>query len=180
MATLKQKKLAKELANNLKSKNTLTAGQMLEKVGYSKNLVKQPGRVIQAEGVQQELAQLLPDEYLDEAHRELLDQKKIEYFVFPNKMSDEEITDKVNDIGIEIINIQKSARGKYAFYSVIDVTARKAALDMAYKLKGSYAPEKRESVNLNVNVTGKPSPKEEEVVNKANEELRKLYGEKEA
>jgi hypothetical protein len=55
MATLKQKKLAKAIVENLEGKETKTAGEMLEKVGYSQHLVKQPGRVIESEGVQEAL-----------------------------------------------------------------------------------------------------------------------------
>ena len=35
----------------------LTGGEMLEKVGYSPNLVKQPGRVMEAQGVKDALAE---------------------------------------------------------------------------------------------------------------------------
>lgn len=167
--TLKQKKLAKLIVENLESEETLTGGQMLEKVGYSEGLIKHPGRVISQEGVQQELERLLPDEYLNQAHRELLDHKRIDYFVFPKEMLDEEIEKKVNDVGIEVINIQPSLKGKYAFYSVLDANARKAALDMAFKRKGSYAPEKRQSVNVNLEVNSKS----EQIKDKYEEELRK-------
>lgn len=55
MATIKQKRLARELLDTAVMDNPPTAGQMLEKVGYSKNLAKQPGRVIQAQGVRDAL-----------------------------------------------------------------------------------------------------------------------------
>lgn len=58
MSTIRQKKLAKQIVNNLEGKTDFTAGQMLENVGYSEHLVKQPGRIIQSEGVQEELARL--------------------------------------------------------------------------------------------------------------------------
>lgn len=55
MATEKQKKVAKELAKNVKRKKPVSAGKMLENVGYSKHLVKQPKRVIDSNGVKEEL-----------------------------------------------------------------------------------------------------------------------------
>ena len=58
MATQKQKKVAQILVNNLSIDKPLNGGEVLEKVGYSKNLVKQPGRVIQSVGVQEELKNL--------------------------------------------------------------------------------------------------------------------------
>lgn len=57
MPTTKQRKLAKELLNAAAMDKPPTAGQMLAKVGYSKNLVKQPGRVIEAQGVKDALAE---------------------------------------------------------------------------------------------------------------------------
>src|SRR5690348_1292339 len=55
MATQKQKRVARLIVENATLDKPLNAGQMLEKVGYSPNLVKQPGRVIESEGVQEEL-----------------------------------------------------------------------------------------------------------------------------
>jgi len=55
MATLRQRKLAKAIVENLEAEDTQTAGQLLEKVGYSPHLAKQPGRVIESEGVQEAL-----------------------------------------------------------------------------------------------------------------------------
>lgn len=90
------------------------------------------------------------DEDLEKAHRELLNQKRTEYFTFPKTMQDDEIEAKVNAAGLELLVIQDGEKGRYAFYAVIDAQARKSALDMAYKLKGSYAAEKTQSVHLNV------------------------------
>lgn len=84
-----------------------------------------------------------PDEMLAEKHMELLNQKQVAYFVFPKYMDDDEIEEKVNAAGFEIIVIRFGEKGKYAFYSNSDSNAKKAAIDMAYKIKGSYAPEKK-------------------------------------
>lgn len=55
MATTKQKKVAKLIIENLELDKPLTSGQMLEKVGYSKGIAESPSRVMQSEGVQEEL-----------------------------------------------------------------------------------------------------------------------------
>lgn len=60
--TQRQKKLAKALIANAQADKPLNAGQMLENVGYSNNLVKQPGRIIEQAGVKTELALLGFDE----------------------------------------------------------------------------------------------------------------------
>lgn len=84
------------------------------------------------------------DEMLAKKHMELLNQKQKAYFVFPKSMDDEEIEEKVNAAGFEVIVISPGEKGKYAFYSIDDVVAKKAGIDMAYKIKGSYAPEKKQ------------------------------------
>lgn len=104
------------------------------------------------------IQEALKDEDLAQAHSELLNQKKTEYFVFPKKMTEEEIEEKVQAAGLELIVIQPGEKGQYAFYSTIDAAARKSALDMAYKLKGSYAAEK--STTLNVNLDAKIEDKD--------------------
>ena len=58
MATARQKKLAKVIVENSTLDKPLNGGEMLAKVSYSKGLQKQPSRVIEAEGVQEELTAL--------------------------------------------------------------------------------------------------------------------------
>jgi hypothetical protein len=57
MATLKQKRLAKAIVENSQSKEPKTAGQLLELAGYDKTTAEAtPGRIIDQQGVQEELA----------------------------------------------------------------------------------------------------------------------------
>lgn len=108
--------------------------------------------------VKKTVAEALTDELLLQKHLELLDQTRFEYFTFSKKMSDEEITQKVNSVGVELVVIQDGEKGKYAFYKTVDSVARKGGLEMAYKLKGSYAPDK--TVNVNVELEADSSIKE--------------------
>jgi hypothetical protein len=88
------------------------------------------------------LAEYFPDDFLAQHHLELINQKKVEYFVFSKKLKDEEIEQLVEESGFKVINIRATMMGKMAFYSVPDSKAKKDALDMAYKIKSTYAPEK--------------------------------------
>lgn len=63
MPTTKQKRVAKLIVENLTIDKPLTGGQMLEKVGYSKGIAESPSRVIESEGVQEELQILGFDPY---------------------------------------------------------------------------------------------------------------------
>lgn len=105
---------------------------------------------LQKPKIKQGIAQVLDDDFLASAHAQLFNQVRVEYFVFPKKMSDEEITEHIASIGIKVITIRESDRGKLAFYSLPDAVAIKGALEMAFKLKGAYAPEKSISVNIAV------------------------------
>lgn len=95
------------------------------------------------------LAQRLPDDILEENHKALFKQKRVDYFVFPKTMEDEEIKQHVLANGLEVITVRTSDKGKMAFYSIPDAMAISKGLDMGYKLKGAYAPDK--SINLNLN-----------------------------
>lgn len=56
MATQRQKKLAKVIVENSSLDKPLNAGEMLEKVGYSKSVSEsKPSDIIEAQGVQEEL-----------------------------------------------------------------------------------------------------------------------------
>jgi len=92
----------------------------------------------------------LPDDLLAEHHNKLFKQVQTSYFTFPKSMSDEEIIEHVNANGIDVITVRESDKGKLAFYTIPDANAIKNGLDMAYKLKGSYAAEKSMALNLNV------------------------------
>lgn len=108
--------------------------------------------------IQKAIADRLTDELLSEKHIELFNQKRIDYFMFPKSMDDEEIREHVESVGITVITVRTTEKGKMAFYSLPDANAIKGALDMAYKIKSTYAPEK--SVNVNVEVEASPVIKE--------------------
>lgn len=146
MATTKQRRVAKILLENT-GKSVSSA---MREAGYPEATAKNPQQLTRSQGWQELMIDHLSDEGLAKAHEELLNQTKTEYFTFPKTMQDEEIEIKVNAAGLELIVIQDGEKGRYAFYAVIDAQARKSALDMAYKLKGSYAAEKSQSLNLTV------------------------------
>lgn len=57
--TIKQQRLAKAIVENMHKEVPLTAGQMLENVGYSPNVaVGKPAEIMESEGVEVELALL--------------------------------------------------------------------------------------------------------------------------
>ena len=111
----------------------------------------------------------LPDSLLVGKHLELFEQKRVDYFVFPKNLTDDEIVEHVRSAGIEVITVRATEKGKMAFYSMPDSQAIKGGLEMAYKIKGTYAPEKSVSVNVNVNTT---DPKAQEIAREYEEKLK--------
>lgn len=94
--------------------------------------------------IQKAIQEYFPDDFLAEKHKELFDHVSLQYFVFSKKMEDEEITQHMAQNGLTVVNIRESDKGKFAYYTIVDKEARKSAVDMAYKLKGSYAPVKQD------------------------------------
>jgi hypothetical protein len=135
MATAKQKLVAQKVSKGMSIK-----GAMLE-AGYSPSCAR-TSKVTKMKGFQELLEKYLPEEKLFVEHEKLLSQKLLNYFVFNKDMSDEEIKDHLKQNGLDTVVIRPSDKGKLAFYSIDDPNAKKGALDMAYKLKGSYAAEK--------------------------------------
>lgn len=107
--------------------------------------------------IQNAIREALSDELLAQKHNDLLNQKRLDYFVFPRNILDEEIIEQVEEAGLKVVNIAMTDKGKRAFYSVDDAQAIKSALDMAYKLRGDYAPIK--TANLNINYEQKQKAK---------------------
>lgn len=121
--------------------NYATDNPEVAKVIASQNLTKL--------NVSEAIDNVLSKERLDEKHTQLLHQQRLDYFVFPKWMEDDDIVIHVEDAtGIRVINIQPTEKGKFAWYATADAQTQSKALDLAYKLRGDYAPTK--SVNLNV------------------------------
>lgn len=130
MATLRQKRVAKKIVENSTLDKPKSAGQVLKSVGYGTGLQNQPKRVLESDGVQEELTNLGFTE--DNAKRVVTD----------------------------ILESDKAAN-----------TDKLRASDMIFKVHGSYAAEKRVSVNVNTTVE---NTKASGLADKYEEELKKL------
>lgn len=84
------------------------------------------------------ILEAMPDDFLAGKHKELFEQKQVEYFTFSKSMSDEEIVEHVKASGIDVITVRESDKGKMAFYSIPNAQAIKSGLEMAYRIKGIY------------------------------------------
>lgn len=143
MPTIKQK-IAFE--KSVENRGSLAEG--MREAGYSEATINNPKDLTESKGWKELLEEYLPDSLLSQKHKELLNAKQVQRFIFPTRIKDEEIIATVNEAGFKVITIRPSPMGKMAFYSIENAKAMKDALDMAYKLKGMYAPDK--SIHLNV------------------------------
>lgn len=105
MATIKQKKTVRKIAENVRNDKSSNIGEILQESGYSKSVSESPTKVTQSKGF-----------------IELLEK---------SGLSDEELL-KVHKEGLSATNLV--GQPEYAI--------RHKYLDTAYKIKGSYAPEK--------------------------------------
>lgn len=100
----------------------------------------------------------LPDDLLAERHLELLN-KRDEYVWYEDVYDTESKNRKRVDVIPHHIDLG------------VDVNAVSKALDLAYKVKGSYAPEKSLALNVQVNLKNKQHV--EELASKLLETLKK-------
>lgn len=94
----------------------------MRKVGYSAQTAKDPSKLTKSKGWKELMEEFLPDSLLAEKHKELL--------TVPIK-----IKTKTRKMGDAIVEETIEA---------VDAFAISKGLDMAYKLKGAYEPEKKE------------------------------------
>lgn len=153
----------KSALNNYNTTDYSTAGAIA-----SENL-KKP-KIIKA------LADAFPDELLQKKHLELLNSVTLQKLSFGANDTDEEIREAVNQMtGYKLIYIKsiQSSSGlvtdKYAYVKAPDSMAQDKALDKAYKIRGDYAPEKKELSGLN----GEPLFSSEHK-NKSDDALRQI------
>lgn len=182
MSTLKQKKALDNMVEN----GGIISTAMI-KAGYSENTAKTPQKLTESKGWRELVEERLPDTLLSQQHKELLLSTTLDHMVFPlgpkkNKekeeyiekkrqlaikanreyieediLSDEDIAELLRSVNCTARRFVHGETARHVYFWSPDNKARKDGLDMAYKLKGSYAPEK----SINVNLNGDIIPNEE-------------------
>ena len=124
----------------------------------------------------------LSNEKLTDVHSGLLASTRLDHMTFPtgpkkdedkkdeSHLSDKDIKDLLESVNCKVRKIVHGENARHVYFWSPDNRARKDGLDMAYKLKGDYAPEKR--VNLNAKVDLSNNPNAEKIAKKYEEELR--------
>lgn len=132
--------------------------------GYSENTAKVPGKLTKSKSWQQMMEEYLPDKMLAQAHQSLISATKLDHMVFPlegskqtkqldkerSKLSDEDIIEMLAEVGCTVRKIVHGEQARHVYFWAADHKPRKDGIDMAYKLKGSYAPEKSLVVTVDI------------------------------
>lgn len=132
---IQQKKVLGKLLDNIGSQK-----QAMIEAGYSESYAKNPKLFRKTASFQQLLEENLPDWLLTEKHSELLDAKKIEHYVFPLAMTDEEITTLIEIWGYKVVSIVHGDTANRAYYSAPDNFIILNAVKEGYKIKNRYEP----------------------------------------
>lgn len=74
---------------------------------------------------------------------------------FGEQLNDQEIRDLLASVNCQVRKIVHGELARHVYYWCADNRARKDGLDLAYKLKGKYAPEKRLDVVINIDAKKK-------------------------
>lgn len=174
MATIKQKRAVDKTLENLGSDSPKTMGTILKESGYADTIAENPQIITTSKGFKELLEEALPDSLLTERHKELLNSTHLDHMVFPlgpktnddkeayiilrtaeakaNKkeynerdvLSDEEITILLKGVNCITRRFVHGETARHVYFWAKDNKAVKDALDMAFKLKGSYAAEKKD------------------------------------
>lgn len=147
---VRAKLLVKNISNSVKKNIRTSRTAEAKKAGYSDSYAK--SSLIGRTKTWNELMAInISDETLAKVHGELLASAIIQHYIFPKsnktgKLTDDEIKAIVEGVGgCRLVYIKDDPYlGKVAYYQAPDNRSRKDALDMAYKLKGNYAPDRIE------------------------------------
>ncbi len=150
MSALKKKKTTGRRAETMKKlleNNGKSLSKAMLDAKYSPSYAKNPQLFKKTRKWKEIMADKLSEEMVSDVHAELLKATKLEQGIFPLKMEDELIRVLVSEVGCTVMKIVEIMGKKYVWYRAPDNQAKKAALDMAYKLQGKYAAEKFEEIN---------------------------------
>ena len=134
--TIKQKKVFKAVVNGGK-----TISGAMRQAGYAISTSKKTDKVTRTKGWEMLLKQHLPDSLLAKRHRELLNKREVH--VIKKRNGEEEV---------EVIDQPETQ-------------AVSKALDLAYKLKGSYAPEQKDIRKIVVNINPERKKQSDMIIN---------------
>lgn len=139
MATMRQKKVIEKLVEN----GGKSVSKAMRDAGYSAATAKSPQKVTRSKSWKELMQEYFPDDVVAAAEAKQLNAARVDHYVFPLAMSDEEITAIVLSYpNTRMIRISVGQTAKRAYFWAPDNNAVAKSIDRIYKLKGSYSAEK--------------------------------------
>lgn len=129
----------------------------MKEAGYAETIQRTPAKITESPTFKALLDEMLPEDYLTKKHRELMDARDVYQREFPNDMTREEMEDlcephQIKRVYRDVVNVKNPIPHAVAYIVATDRKTVKETLDMAYKLRGSYAPTKMENRNLDLTI----------------------------
>jgi len=150
MSKVRVKRVIKKMVEN----GGKSVSKAMLEVGYKPTYAKNPQKLTESKGFKELIDEFLPDSLITQRHNELANACELSRYEFlhtkSNRKQISELTN--NDIreiiesvpGCKLIYVKRDDYSSVAYFSQPDHHSRKDAIDMAYKLKGSYSPDKLE------------------------------------
>jgi hypothetical protein len=135
----------------VEKKGKCGVSKAMRDVGFSPRYAHNPQQFLKTKTAQELMKEYLPDELIAKKHNELLNAAEIQHYIFPHEpkkkqLSNEEVKEIVESVpGCRLIYVKRDKfSGTTAYFQAPNGKIQKDAVDMAYKLFGSYAAEKIE------------------------------------
>lgn len=108
----------------------------MREAGYSDQTAKNPKNLTDSQAWRDLIDEKLKDEDLVDAHHRLLSAQEIGHMVFPLGMDEVDIKELLNSVGCTPQKVKHGESAIHVWYWSPDYGTQKAAVELAYKLKG--------------------------------------------
>lgn len=178
-AAIKRKALASAVQSKIIENPTISVGDAMREVGVSEFAATHPATLTKSKEWAELLDVYLPQGELLDTHKGLLRASSIDHMVFADGprdeaaaltwintknaktegeylftrydvLSDDDIRVMLAEKNCEVRRISRTENSRHVYFWSPDSRARKDALDMAYKLRGTYAAEKHLHVGFSL------------------------------
>ncbi|MDD2487488.1 MAG: hypothetical protein PHS92_03895 [Candidatus Gracilibacteria bacterium] len=151
--TTKQKKVIELVKEKVSKGQHFSKAEIIRNAGYGKSMIRRPDKVFESLNVVEMIKYYFPKEELFNIHRELVLVKKISSIEFDINTYDKDIYFIMRDVG-EIVNIVEGNNKKVVYYK-IPTNLQLKALDMAYKINGTYKESEKKEENVLIQLFNK-------------------------
>lgn len=146
--TIRQKRVVKKVVEMVENGGSVSVSKAMREAGYSEATASNPKKVTSTKTWQDLMNEYLPDEDLQQHHKQLLNLGRIEHMVMSSSLTKDEARALIEDVHGCTVKKMREINGQlHVWFLAPDATAKKSALELAYKIKGKFAPSE---VNVTV------------------------------